>query len=141
VNPDALEPVLPELADDIVASPARLLAGTVYVVELVETDAPADAFAVFRDGVEVTAIVSEAQLAAVPGARRQGPFRVLRFELARPFAAPGFLASVALAIARRRVNQLFYSTWSFDYALVGVDDLDDALAGLRHMGFTVIHDD
>jgi hypothetical protein len=134
------EPVRPELADDIAASPARLLAGAFHVVKLTADAEAVGAFAVFRDGVEVTAIVTDAQLAAVTHTGSQGPFRVLRFELASPFAAPGFLASVSVAIARMGVNQLLYSTWSFDYALVAVDDLDAALTGLRNMGFTVLGD-
>jgi hypothetical protein len=141
VDDDRFEPVRPELADDIAASPARLLAGAFHVVELAADAPPVGAFAVFRDGVEATAIVTDAQLPAVPHTGRQGPFRIVRFELARPFAAPGFLASVSLAIARMGVNQLLYSTWSFDYALIAVDDLAAALTGLRRMGFTVIHDD
>jgi hypothetical protein len=130
-----------QLRDAISDSPAVLLPGTFHVIVVAEVDVPADAFAVFRDGVEVTAIVSEAQLATVVHHGAQGPFRVLRFELAQPFAAPGFLAAIAAAIARRGVNQLLYSTWSFDYALVATEDLDAAMAGLRDMGFTVLADE
>ncbi len=62
---------------------------------------------------------------------------MLRFVLSKPFEAPGFLASASMAVALQRVNQLIYSTYSFDYLLVADDELAEALAGLRRMGFAI----
>ena len=131
-------PVWPELVGVIAESPVRLLPDRVYVVELPRhSPPPTGTFAFLRDDVEVTAVVSEAGLAAVTPLRRRGPFRVLRFVLSKPFEAPGFLASASMAVALQRVNQLIYSTYSFDYLLVADDELTEALTGLRRMGFPI----
>lgn len=134
---DALDPVWPELVEVIAESPALILAGHYYIVEIEKDRDVPDALMIFRDDTEITALVSEVLLPEVRSKRHRGPYKAIRFILGRPFSAPGFLASAALAIARSRVNQLIYSTYSFDYVLVKVEDIEEAVSGLNRMGFVV----
>lgn len=137
---EALSPVWPELAEVISESPARVLLADYYIAKI-GTSADADgALMVFQDDVETTAVVPESDLPRMATLERRGPYKAIKFVLGRPFSAPGFLASAALAIARSKVNQLIYSTYSFDYILVMATDLQSAVSGLERMGFAVSFD-
>lgn len=138
---DALSPVWPELAEVIAASPALVLSGAYYIAEVPNAGEVPDALMTFNDGVETTVLIEENLLPQIMIKRHRGPYKAIRFLLGKPFSAPGFLASAALAIARSKVNQLIYSTYSFDYILVNVADMPDAISGLERMGFAVSMED
>lgn len=133
-------PVWPELAEVIAESPVVLIRDRFFIVQLSSDELPADYFALFQDEVERTALVRERSMGEFPVSASRGPYKMLRLVLARPFSAPGFLASVSLAVARMKVNQLLYSTYSFDYVLVNESDLSQAKVGLKRMGFEVVEE-
>jgi hypothetical protein len=137
-NGSDFEPVWPELRPIIASSPVQVVDGRFFIVELPQDQQAVGAFALFNDGTESTAIVNESELANFNPIRSRGPYTMMRFVLSSPFEAPGFLASAALSIARAKVNQLIYSTYSFDYVLVREADCKAAQEGLGLMGFKFI---
>lgn len=134
---DAISPVWPELVEVIAESPALILGERYYIAEIEAPEYAPEALMIFRDDTETTALVPSSTLHRARVKRQRGPYRAIRFVLGRPFSAPGFLASAALAIAKTRVNQLIYSTYSYDYILINEGEIQTAVAGLKRMGFAV----
>ena len=123
-----------ELQLIIRTSPVEPVSGYYYVS--VEHDERASTvFATISDGVEWTSIIVLPEPEVAAGARRRGPYRLLRLRVSRPFDAPGFLAAACAALAAERCNVLIYSSFSFDYLLVADRDFTTAVDALRRRGF------
>ena len=130
-----------ELEETIAASPIDTIRGPFYVVRLdLGSERPPRAICMFWDESETTAIVTAASSKTLPsvasdGHQREGPYSLLRIRVARPFVARGFIAAASTALADRSVNVYLVSTFSFDFALVRAEMLDDAVAALAARGF------
>jgi len=133
-----VKPIWPELTEIISETPAIVLDGEYFIAATgAGSAAPQNSLMTFSDEVETTFILSGDRLKEVRTSQQKGPYRVIRLALSKPFFAPGFLASAAKAIALQRINQLVYSTYSFDYLLVNSEDLELATSGLANMGFEI----
>lgn len=130
--------ITPMLDNIIRKSHIEIVAGLFSVIRLpagARFDLPA--FVIARDSRETTAIVpQEVAESAAPLAQERN-FRILRVNVATPFAAPGFLAAICTAIADKGANVFVVSTFSFDYILVRQNDLHAAVDALRAIGFEV----
>jgi hypothetical protein len=135
----AYEPIWPELRQVIAESPALVLPGRYVIAEVPEVPPGIEPTMTFRDEVETTVIVEESQLSAIDPIRSRGPYIAIRLQLSKPFVTPGLLASAAAAVAKMRVTQIIYSSYSFDYIMVEEPNLTAALDGLQRLGFPIDH--
>ncbi len=125
------------LEDVIRTSPVEITPGRYAVVRLAQPCPLADHFLVCRDADETTLIAPEAHVPWDIALATETWFRLHAIRMAAPFAAPGFLARVTAAIARRGINVFVVSTFSKDYVLLKEEDLEAGAAALAESGFTI----
>lgn len=117
-------------------SPIDVVTGPFLMLRLPSGAAiPPSALCTFRDATELTVVVPAEDAPALDALETAGPFALLRARVAIPFVVEGFLAAMAGALAARGLNVLLVSTFSYDYAFVDHDALDEALAALGARGF------
>ena len=125
------------LEEVIQASPVRVLEGSYSVLRVSTIPSTVNYFAAVSDGSEVTIVVPADDAATLDASNAEGPFRMLRLEIAAPFAAPGFIAAATTALAQAGVNVYVLSTFSFDYVLVKAHDLKAAVTALGARRFPI----
>lgn len=124
------------LKEIILKSPIVVLPGEYFVVALpVWYSEVTNAFCITRDDKETTVICLAEHLGEFATFERRGPFSLLRFKVALPFQAPGFLATITAALAAENLSVLVLSTFSFDYVLVSAKEQSAAVTTLRAAGF------
>lgn len=129
-----------DLEEVIATSPVIPLPGTfwMYVVadqqRMLQQEPP---WLEVRDGAEWSVIRESRDAPTDFASDGYGPLRAMRFQVSRPFAAPGFLAAASTAIADSSAAGLVVSTYSYDYIFVRAEMLDGALASLTRRGFPV----
>ena len=133
-----MKPIWPDLAEVIRDSPALVLAERYFIAQVDTIPRDIAVLMTFEDDVEKTVIVESAYIDRISARQARGPYAAIRLQLAKPFVTPGLLASAAKAVARMRVAQIVYSSYSFDYLMVEEPDLALALTGLQRMGFLVV---
>lgn len=126
-------PTSETLRSTLERSPARLLPGSFWYSQMPSgSAAPKAVLALIDDGVEVT-LIAETRIDHVS----RGPFSLIRLEVAVPFESPGFLASIAGALASAEMSVLIVSTFSFDYLLVKEGSREEVLDLLTELGMPV----
>jgi hypothetical protein len=126
-----------DLEETIAASPIDIVVGPFIMVRLPPAaNVPSSALASFRDSTELTVVVLETDVPRLESVvATEGPFALLRVRVSIPFLVQGFLAAIAVALAEINVNVLIWSTFSYDYAFVRSEKLDDSLVALTKRGF------
>ena len=85
----------------------------------------------------VTLVLPEAEWRALrpafPGARLQGPFRVISFDLDLPDDLVGFLAAVSRALADASVPILAICGFAKDHVMVREEHVEKALAAIESL--------
>ncbi len=97
-----------------------------------------DHFLISQDNDEVTIVTKEKNVPKTEHEKAVKWFKLLEFRITKPFSCLGFLASIANAIASKRINLLIVSTFSKDFALIREEDSEAALQALRERGFSII---
>ncbi len=95
------------------------------------------AFAVLRDGRELTVVARRDLLPDRPEGDVECGFRLLTFSMELPFTLVGFMAAVSNALAHEGVSLLAFSSYSTDHILVKEGDLRRAIRALKRLGFVV----
>ncbi len=95
------------------------------------------AFAVVRDGRELTVVARRDRLPDRPEGDVECGFRLLTFSMELPFNLVGFMAAVSDALAHEGVSLLVFSSYSTDHILVKEGDLQRAIRALERLGFVV----
>ncbi len=126
----------PALQDVIRSSPVIVHKGRYAYLRGAEKELKGH-FLVAQDKDETTIVTEEANLAGTDYEKAVTWFRLLEFRVSVPFLAPGFLAEISGAVAKKGLNILIVSTFSKDYALVQEGDLDQALKALEGIGFSI----
>lgn len=105
-----------------------------YSIAKINSDFATDkAFMVSQDEVETTAIYKE-------GVARKGiieekkDYRLIAMNVAIPFYSPGFIASIAQALAAKRISVLVVSTYSRDYFIVSSKDISQTIDEIHKLG-------
>jgi hypothetical protein len=98
---------------------------------------PGDAFAVVRDGREITAVVDESRLDRIDAIESETGWRILTFDAVLPFDCVGFLSRVSGALASAGVGIFVISSFSTDHVLVKDGSVDRACAALTALGCEV----
>ncbi|MEO3862557.1 ACT domain-containing protein [Acrocarpospora sp. B8E8] len=93
-----------------------------------------DVFGIIDDGEERTIILTSATRPADMPAEAYGPLVAFRVRTSKPFAAPGFLASLCGAVAATETSVLALSTFTFDYIFVRNASADAAEQALAERG-------
>jgi len=97
---------------------------------------PPGSFALLIRATEETTLVCPAD--RVPkDAEIEAGWRCFRIEQSFDFGVPGILASVLSPLAQAGVGIFATSTFSTDYVLVKIADLDRAVSALRGAGHAV----
>ena len=96
---------------------------------------------VFSCGDDNTVVTQESQVHDIDYTAMEEWFRLFEFHIPIPFQAPGFLASIASAVADERINILMISTFPRDYALVKESEVERAIRALRRRGFPISNPD
>lgn len=92
-------------------------------------------FMVSEDDSEITVVTKEENLRFVEIIERnKETYALIALNPSKPFYSVGFLAAVANAIAKQKMNILLLSTYSKDYVLVRVQDLNAARDALLKIG-------
>ena len=99
--------------------------------------APDGAFAVVRDGREITAVIDESKLDGIDASESEPAWRILTFDVVLPFDCVGFLARVSGALASAGVGIFVISSFSTDHVLVKDEAVDRACAALVALGCEV----
>jgi hypothetical protein len=95
-----------------------------------------DCFMVSRDKDEITAVFEESKTDRFEVIdKNKDLYRLIELKVSVPFYAVGFLAAVTGAISAKGANNLVVSTFSKDYVLVRIEQLDLALGALKELGF------
>lgn len=94
-------------------------------------------FLIAQDNDEVTVVAEEKDVMRLKYESSVKWFKLIEFRVAKPFVSTGFLAKIAQAITRRKMNLLIVSTFSKDYVLVREEKINDAVAALKKAGFPV----
>jgi len=98
-------------------------------------------FMLTNDEDEITIVADEHQIANVHYLDVQKWFRLVRLAVSVPFFSVGFLSTVTTGIARKGLNVLVISTFSYDYLLIRDEDIITALNALQEIGFSVCKED
>jgi len=91
----------------------------------------------FSYGDDKTVVARESRVLEIDHVSIECWFRLIEFRIPTPFEAPGFLASIASAVAAEQINLLIISTFPRDYVLVRDHDLRRATDALQGLGFTI----
>lgn len=126
-----------ELDEVIRASPIEILDGRFAVLQVDDQQTLGPFFLLCRDQDETTVIAREDTVPWGSSTAVEKWFRLLAIHVAAPFAAPGFLAAVAGAIAEHDVNVFIVSAFSKDYILLREEDLEEGCKALRGIGFNI----
>ena len=139
---DQISPVrenMDKKLDNIIKqSPIKVLDGRFAVVQMAKKNRAKDFFAMMVDDEEKTLVIEEHALKKnrkITG--RQGWYKLVQVQVSVPFFAVGFLAAITNAIAKKGINVLVISTFSFDYLLIAEEDILAAVASLQEIGFTL----
>lgn len=95
------------------------------------------AFAVIRDGKELTCILEEELAAGREYSGYDGGWRLITFDMVLPFSLVGFFAKVSGALAAAGISILAFSSYSTDHVFVKDRDLDRAVKALCKLGLSV----
>jgi hypothetical protein len=91
-------------------------------------------FMIFRDKYEVTLLLDEVDFGtirhAIRGAKTEGNFRMLSFDIELDFNVVGFLAEVSRILAEAEISIVALSAFSRDHILIKQADLPKALKAL-----------
>jgi len=90
-----------------------------------------------RDSLETTVVLAEKYLRGQEFQAVQRWFILIQVDAAVPFQAPGFIATMASALARGKINIFPVSTFSRDYLLIREQDANLAISILKDLGFPV----
>ena len=92
-------------------------------------------FMVSEDESEITVVTKEENLRFVEVIERnKEAYALIALHPSKPFYSVGFLAAVGNALAKQKMDILLLSTYSKDYVLVRVQDLDAAKSALIKIG-------
>ena len=92
-------------------------------------------FMVSEDGSEITVVTKEENLRFVDVAERnKETYALIALNPSKRSYSVGFLAAVAHAIAKQKMDILLLSTYSRDYVLVRTQDLNAARSALLGIG-------
>lgn len=92
-------------------------------------------FMICEDGSEITVVTKEENLRFVDLIERnKETYSLIALNPSKPFYSVGFLAAVGSAIARQKMDILLLSTYSKDYVLTRVQDLEMAKDALIKLG-------
>lgn len=116
-------------------STLKVIPGRFAIVKTSGFDNSIKVFLVSLDDTETTMIVEERQLSKINYIDVQKWFRLIRMEVSVPFFSVGFLATVTSAIAKKGINVLVESTFSYDYLLIRENDFQEAYKALQDLGF------
>ncbi len=95
----------------------------------------ANHFLIAQDQDEITVVTEEVNLAQASFEQDVTWFKLIEIRVSQPFAAKGFIACIAQAMADRDLNVLVVSTFSKDYFLVHEESTETAVDALRDLGF------
>src|SRR5712692_3011729 len=96
-----------------------------------------NAFMISRDSLETTVVLAEKYLRGQEFEAIERWFILIQVDPAVPFQAPGFIATMASALARGKINIFPVSTFSRDYLLIHEEDANLAMSILKDLGFPV----
>lgn len=109
-----------------------------YAVAMVnDIDSIGPHFAVCQDDSETTVITEEKNMALIKPESVERWFKLIEIRVAKPFNAPGFLATISGCMADRGVNVFIVSTFSKDYVLLREKDITIGVAALASAGFQI----
>lgn len=86
---------------------------------------------------EITVISLEGSIPAERVLSKRDGFRLLVFRISKPFAAPGFIATLSSTLAKQQINVFVISLFSVDCVLIQEDDLPVAVQALESRGFAI----
>ena len=99
-----------------------------------------DAFAVIRDRNEITVIIDQSRIKDEEVIDIERDWKMITFDMVLPMGLVGFLARISKALAHSGVSIFAISAYSTDHILVKENDLTEAIASLKGLGFTVLDD-
>ncbi len=93
--------------------------------------------AIINDEREITVILKEYDLKNLKPLAVERGFRLLTFDITLLFNLAGFIAKIALAMAKENTPILVISSFSTDHILVRETDIKEAVRVLTDIGFDV----
>lgn len=105
-----------------------------YSIAQVDSEFQSDGvFMLSQDDIESTAIY-KAGTAYKGIIEEKKDYRLIAVNVAIPFYAPGFIASISQCIANKNISVLVVSTYSRDYFIVASKDLKTAIYEMEILG-------
>lgn len=122
-----------ELKKIICNSTYEVLSG-IYSIAKVNSDFKCnDIFMVSRDSLECTAIYKMGTaLKGIIEEKRN--YKLIAVNVAVPFYAPGFIATISQQLAQKNISVLVVSTYSRDYFIVSTVNLDETVIEIEKLG-------
>jgi hypothetical protein len=111
-------------------NPGRYAVATVKYIDSIGPH-----FAISQDDSEITVITEEENMSLIEPERVERWFKLIEIRVAKPFNAPGFLATIAGCMADRGLNVFIVSTFSKDYVLLREREITIGVAALASAGF------
>ena len=122
-----------EIKEIMSNSTYEVLPGT-YSVAKVNSDFKCDdIFMVTRDSLEYTAIyrMGTAYKGIIDEKKN---YKLIAVNVAVPFYAPGFIATISRKLAKKNISVLVVSTYSRDYFIVSTVNLSDSIIEMNKLG-------
>lgn len=95
------------------------------------------AFAVIKDGKELTCMLEEKLAAGREYSGYDGGWRLITFDMVLPFSLVGFFARVSSALAAAGISIMAFSSYSTDHIFVKEHDLERAVKALIKLGLSI----
>lgn len=95
------------------------------------------AFAVIHDLSEITVIIDQAKIKDESAISINRNWKMLTFDMALPLELVGFLSKISHALANKNISIFVISAYSTDHILVKENDLAEAIAALKQLGYLV----
>lgn len=122
-----------EIKEIMSHSTYEVLSG-IYSVAKVNSDFKCDdIFMVTRDSVECTAIyrMGTAYKGIIDEKKN---YKLIGVNVAVPFYAPGFIATISQQLAKKNISVLVVSTYSRDYFVVSTANLSNSIIEMNKLG-------
>ena len=101
-----------------------------------------DAFAVIKDGKEITIVVEQWSgshtLFSKDCIDIDRDWKIITFDMNLPFELVGFISTIASALAKEKISIFVISAFSTDHLMVKNRDLEDTIRVLKELGFEQI---
>lgn len=132
-SPFAHKEIIMDLKEILENSTYKILNGIYCVAKVDSAFKCDDIFMVSRDFTESTAIY---KMGTAYGGiiEEKKNYKLIAMNVAVPFYAPGFIATISQSLARKSIPLLVVSTYSRDYFIVSTVNLEEAIIEIERLG-------